>query len=67
MLRRFVGLGFRTNRLILVSTAIILSLLSLSFTPAPRSYLESLVTGWHRLLEIELFAVHLRGKAPSRL
>jgi len=43
MLRRFSGSGFPANRLLLVSTAIILSLLSLSATAAPRNYLESLV------------------------
>ena len=34
MLRRFSGSEFRANRLILVVTALILSLLSFSFTPA---------------------------------
>jgi hypothetical protein len=43
MLRRFSGPGFGTNRLILVSTAMMLCLLSLSATAAPRNYLESLV------------------------
>jgi len=43
MLRRFSGSDFHANQLILVSSALILSLFSLSFAPAPRNYLESLV------------------------
>lgn len=43
MLRRLPGSGFHANRLILVSSATILSLLSISSTPVPRNYLESLV------------------------
>ncbi|MCU1272292.1 MAG: hypothetical protein JWN74_3586 [Acidobacteriaceae bacterium] len=43
MVHRLAGSGLRRNRLILTSAAIILSLLSLSFKPAPRNYLESLV------------------------
>jgi hypothetical protein len=42
MLKRFSA-SVQSNRLILVSAAMILSVLSLSFTPAPHSYLESLV------------------------
>ena len=42
MLRRFCGSDFHANQLIL-SSALMLSLFSVSFTPAPRNYLESLV------------------------
>ncbi len=42
-MRRPSRYSFRTDRLILISTAITLSMLSLSFTPAPRNYVESLV------------------------
>jgi len=43
MLRRFCGSDFHANQLILVSGALMLSLFSLSFTPAPRNYVESLI------------------------
>src|SRR6266704_5732869 len=43
MLSRLSGSGFHANRLIVVSSGLILSLLSFSFAPAPRNYLESLV------------------------
>lgn len=43
MLRKFSGPSFHMNRLLLISMAMILSMLSLSFTPAPRNYVESLV------------------------
>lgn len=42
-MRKLVGLDFRHSRLISISAAIILSLLSLSFKPAPRNYVESLI------------------------
>jgi hypothetical protein len=43
MLRRSSGSAFHANRWILLSAAMILSLLSFSFKPAPRNYLDSLV------------------------
>jgi hypothetical protein len=43
MVHRPSGSGLRRYRSILTSAAIILSLFSLSFKPAPRNYLESLV------------------------
>src|ERR1700719_725218 len=43
MHRRLSASGSRANRLVLVSTAMVLSLLSLPFKAAPRNYLESLV------------------------
>lgn len=42
-MRKLVGLDFRHSRLISISAAIILSLFSLSFKPAPRNYVESLI------------------------
>jgi hypothetical protein len=53
MYLRLTSSDSRTNRLVLVSPAIILALISLSFTPAPRNYVESLVmlngTGYWQL------------------
>jgi hypothetical protein len=43
MLRSFYGSGFGKNRSVLLSIAIIFSLLCLSARAAPRNYLESLV------------------------
>ena len=43
MLPKFSGSNLRDNRLILVSAAMILSVLSVSFKAAPRNYIESLV------------------------
>jgi hypothetical protein len=40
---RLSASGSRANRLVLVSAAMVLSVLSLSFKAAPRNYLESLV------------------------
>lgn len=43
MRRKFSGRSFRANRWLLASSVMILSLLSLSFAPAPLNYIESLV------------------------
>ncbi len=40
---RLSASGLRTNRLVLLTAAMVLSVLSLSFKAAPRNYLESLV------------------------